>query len=111
MHARKLGVILVAGSLVAAAAPALAVDEIPEKRMDSRGGVLYPHTGDGREIFQTPPNARTLFPPGTLIGVLPGDCVSASKGAISYFRCDYDFALEEMALPDGRTVYQVIETP
>ena len=96
-----------------AATRATAIDEIPEKRMVSRGGVLYPQTGDSsQELFQTPPNARQLFPPGTLVGVLPADCISASSGSIgSFYRCDYDFALKEEVLQDGRTVYRVIEKP
>jgi len=89
------------------------IREIPEKRMVSRGGVLYPETGDSSvELFQTPENARQMFPPGTLIGVLPADCISASQGTIGgYFRCDHDFAVQEETLPDGRTTYRVIEQP
>lgn len=92
---------------------AFAIEEIPEKRMVSRGGVLYPETGDAsQELFQTPENARQLFPPGTLVGVLPADCLSASQGSIgNYYRCDHNFALQEVLLQDSRTVYRVIETP
>jgi hypothetical protein len=92
---------------------AFAIEEIPEKRMVSRGGVLYPETGDSsQERFQTPENARQLFPPGTLVGVLPADCTPASKGSVgNYYRCDHDFALQEDVLPDQRTVYRVIEAP
>ena len=106
-----IGVLSVVAVLGPAAAPALAIDEIPEKYMVSRGGVLYPHTGDSsQELFQTPPNARTLFPAGTLIGVLPADCTSASSGLVgNFYRCDNNFALKEEVLQDGRTVYRVID--
>ena len=106
-----VGTILISAVLGLAASPVLAIEEIPDKYMVSRGGVLYPHTGDSaQEIFQTPPNARALFPPGTLVGVLPADCVSASSGAIGeYYRCDNNFALKEEVLQDGRTVYRVVE--
>jgi len=95
-----------------ATTPAFAIDDIPDRSMVSKGGVLYPHTGDSREIFQTPPNARELFPPGTLVGVLPTDCISASSGEVaSFYRCNHNFALKEEVLQDGRTVYRVIENP
>lgn len=91
---------------------AVALDEIPDKYMYSKGGVLYPHTGDSSQVlFQTPENARQMFPPGTLIGILPADCISASKGSLEYFRCDHDFTMKEETLHDGRTVYRVIEKP
>lgn len=87
-----------------------AIDEIPEKYMYNKGGVLYPHTGDSsQQRFQTPENARQMFPPDTLIGVLPEDCVSASKGSIgNYYRCDHDFALRPENV-NGQTVYRVID--
>jgi hypothetical protein len=114
----KLGIVVWAVVVTAvplfAAIPAVAaIEEIPEKRMVSEGGVLYPQTGDSsQERFQTPQNATTMFPPGTLVGVLPADCISASSGAAgSYYRCDHDFALKEQLLQDGRTVYLVIEKP
>lgn len=105
-------VVAIAGVLLVAI-PAAAIEEIPEKRMVSEGGVLYPHTGDSsQERFQTPENARAMFPPGTLVGVLPADCISASSGAVGdYYRCDHDMALKEQVLQDGRTVYVVIEQP
>lgn len=106
-------VILAIAVLGAVAQPAIAIDEIPEKYMYSKGGVLYPHTGDSsQQLFQTPPDARQMFPPGTLVGVLPADCISASQGVIGeYYRCDNNIALKQETLADGRTVYRVIETP
>ena len=96
-----------------AATQTIAIEEMPDKYMVSKGGVLYPHTGDSsQELFQTPPNARALFPIGTLVGVLPADCISASSGSIgAFYRCDNNFALKEEMLEDGRTVYRVLETP
>ena len=95
------------------ASTVIAIEVIPEKRMVSRGGVLYPQTGDSsQELYNTPENARQMFPPGTLVGVLPADCTSASQGAVgNYYRCYHDFALKEEVLSDGRTVYRVIEAP
>jgi hypothetical protein len=89
---------------------AFAIDEIPEKYMYDKGGVLYPHTGDSsQQRFQTPANARQMFAPDTLIGVLPQDCVPASKGAIGeYYKCDHDFALKAEDF-NGKTVYRVID--
>ena len=44
-----------------------------------------------------------------LIGVLPEDCISASRGTIGdYYICNYELALK----PEeryGKTVYRVIE--
>jgi len=107
-----IAAMLVTGLLGMVASQAIAIDEIPDKYMYNKGGVLYPHTGDSSQaLFQTPANARELFPPGTLVGVLPADCVSASKGSIGdYYRCDHDLALQEVEY-DGRTVYRVIDNP
>jgi hypothetical protein len=98
-------------TLAFASTQAIATDEIPDKYMVSKGGVLYPHTGDSSQaLFQTPPDARTLFPPGTLVGVLPADCLSVSSGSVGdFYRCDHDFAMKEEVLQDGRTVYRVID--
>ena len=108
-----VGALMVIAAIGTTATHAIAIDEIPDKYMYNKGGVLYPHTGDSsQERFQTPLKARELFPPGTLVGVLPADCVSASKGSVgNYYRCDHDFALKEEVLQDGRTAYRVIETP
>lgn len=108
-----IGALFLIAAIGSTATHAIAIDEIPDKYMNNKGGVLYPHTGDSsQERFQTPLKAKELFPPGTLVGVLPADCVSASKGSIgNYYRCDHDFALKEEMLQDGRTVYRVIESP
>jgi hypothetical protein len=108
-----ISAVFMAAGLAAAATQSLAIDEIADRYMYSKGGILYPHTGDSSQaLFKTPPNAKTLFPPGTLVGVLPADCTPASNGSIgSFYRCNNDFALREEVLQDGRTVYQVIENP
>lgn len=111
---RFTGVCVMLAVLGLAGSQAVAeIAEIPDQYMYNKGGVLYPHTGDSsQQLFQTPPTARQMFPPDTLIGVLPADCVSASHGAIGeYYRCDHDFAMKEETLPDGRTVYRVIAVP
>lgn len=76
----------------------------------SKGGIIYPHTGDStQEIFRTPPNVKEFIEPGMLIGVLPEDCTPASHGTIGdYYICHYDLYL----VPEehyGKTVYRVIE--
>ena len=108
-----IGVLFMIAAIGSTATHAIAIDEIPDRYMYDKGGVLYPHTGDSsQKRFQTPLNAKELFPPGTLVGVLPEDCISASKGSVGdYYRCDHDFALKEETLQDGRTVYRIIETP
>ena len=84
-------------------------DELPDF-LYSKGGIIYPHTGNSTQsIFRTPPSATDYLKPGMLIGVLPADCKSASRGSIGdYYICHHDLALnpEERG---GKTVYRVIE--
>ncbi len=96
--------------LLMIAIPVLAIDEIPEKKLVSRGGVLYPQVGDAtQEHFQTPPNVKDILSPGMVIGILPDDCVSASSGALGdYYLCDHDLRLKPLT-HEGKPVYQVIE--
>ena len=76
----------------------------------SKGGVLYPRTGDStQEIFRTQPEVMNYLKPGMLIGVLPADCISASHGALGeIYRCHYDLSLKAEEL-GGRTVYRVLD--
>ncbi len=78
--------------------------------MESKGGVLYPVTGDStQDIFHTPPNITDTLRPGMLLGILPADCRSASKGEIGdYYICHHDLALKPEER-EGKTVYRVIE--
>jgi len=97
------------GYLFIATAPTAYADELPDF-LYSKGGIIYPHTGDStQEIFRTPPNVKDFIEPGMLIGVLPEDCISASRGTIGdYYICNYELALK----PEeryGKTVYRVIE--
>jgi hypothetical protein len=96
--------------LAAAVMPAVAIDEIPEKRPVEKGGVYYPHVGDSsQERFQTPSNVKEILRPGMVIGIPPADCVTASSGALGeYYRCDHGLQLKPMEY-DGKTVYQVLE--
>ncbi|NJC88878.1 MAG: hypothetical protein FIB02_10200 [Desulfuromonas sp.] len=113
MKACSIGGVFLAFSILGVMAQSsLAIDDIPDRKMVSKGGVLYPYTGDSTQgRFQTPKNARELFPSGTLVGVLPEDCVSTSnETAGDFYRCDNDFALKAVDR-DGRTVYQVIDNP
>jgi hypothetical protein len=84
-------------------------DDLPDF-LYSKGGIIYPRTGDSsQEAFRTPPFAKDYLKPGMLIGVLPNDFKSASRGSIGdYYICHHDLFLkpEEM---EGKTVYRVIE--
>jgi hypothetical protein len=87
----------------------VAADELPDF-LQSKGGVIYPITGDStQEVFRTPPFATDYLKPGMLIGVLPNDCKSASRGTIGdYYLCHHDLALKPEE-QEGKTVYRVIE--
>jgi len=76
----------------------------------SKGGVIYPHTGDSTQvIFHTPPNVKEFLSPGMLLGVLPTDCTPASHGTIGdYYICHYELALKPEE-HDGKMVYRVLD--
>ena len=84
-------------------------EELPDY-LTSRGGIIYPKTGDSTQgIFRTPENITEILKPGMLVGVLPVDCVSASRGSIgSYYLCNNNLALRPEEV-DGQTVYRVID--
>ena len=86
-----------------------AAKELPEP-LYSKGGIIYPRTGDStQEIFRTPPNVKDFLEEGMLIGVLPTDCKSASRGVIGdYYLCHHGLALKPEE-HNGKTVYRVIE--
>ena len=84
-------------------------DELPDF-LYSKGGIIYPRTGDStQEIFRTPPFVKDFIRPGMLLGVLPEDCTPASRGTIdNLYICHYELYL----VPEeryGKTVYRVIE--
>jgi hypothetical protein len=89
--------------------PTVAAAELPDYLV-SKGGVIYPQTGDSMQvIFHTPRDITDYLKPGMLLGVLPEDCISASHGTIgSYYICHYDLALKPEEY-EGKTVYKVIE--
>ena len=106
---KKIFVIAALGIPVMSIAAATHAGGLPDF-LYSKGGIIYPHTGDStQEIFRTPPNVKDFIEPGMLIGVLPEDCTSASRGTIGdYYICNHDLALK----PEehyGKTVYRVIE--
>ena len=78
--------------------------------MKSKGGVLYPVTGDStQDIFHTPPNITDTLRPGMLLGILPEDCKPASKGEIDdFYICNHGLFLKP-ATQGGRVAYEVIE--
>jgi len=84
-------------------------DELPDF-LYSKGGIIYPRTGDSTQnIFRTPPFATDYLKPGMLIGVLPNDCKAASRGSIkNYYICHHNLALKPEERGD-KTVYRVIE--
>jgi|GEM_PF-2133124 len=101
--------ITVFGFLIILIAPTAHADGLPDY-LYSKGGIIYPHTGDStQEIFHTPANVKDFIEPGMLIGVLPEDCTPASRGTIEdFYICYYDLYLK----PEeryGKTVYRVIE--
>ena len=101
-----VGVLLLAQTLVTAYA---AAEELPDF-LYSKGGIIYPITGDSTQsIFRTPPSVKDFLKPGMLIGVLPNDCKSASRGTIGdYYLCNHELALKPEEMED-KTVYRVIE--
>jgi hypothetical protein len=78
--------------------------------MKSKGGVLYPVTGNSTQgIYRTPPNITNYLKPGMYLGVLPEDCKSASHGKIGdYYICNHDLYLKP-EIHGGRPAYLVIE--
>ena len=59
--------IAVLGLLVSSIAPAAHAEGLPDF-LYSKGGIIYPHTGDStQEIFRTPPNVKDFIEPGMLI--------------------------------------------
>ena len=101
--------IAVLGLLVSSIAPAAHAEGLPDF-LYSKGGIIYPHTGDStQEIFRTPANVKDFIEPGMLIGVLPEDCTPASRGTIGDY---YYMPLRPHLKPEeryGKTVYRVIE--
>jgi hypothetical protein len=89
--------------------PAAEANALPDY-LYSKGGIIYPSTGDSTQnIFRTPPNITEFLKPGMLLAVLPTDCLSASRGTIgSFYQCNHDLALKPEE-HDGKTVYRVIE--
>lgn len=106
---RKVFVLAVIGMTCAPMTVLLGAAELPDYLV-SKGGIIYPRTGDStQELFYTPPHATHIFHPGMLIGVLPEDCISASHGSIGdYYSCHHDLALKPEE-HEGKTVYRVIE--
>lgn len=101
--------ITILGSPLVVISPRVEAKELPDF-LYSKGGIIYPQTGDSsQDIFRTPSNIKDYIEPGMLIGVLPVDCKSASRGTIgSFYICDHELFLkpEQNA---GKTVYRVIE--
>jgi hypothetical protein len=61
----------------------------------SKGGILYPHTGDSTQtIYRLPKEARDILRPGLLLGVLPANCSSASGPEGDYYICHYGIYLK-----------------
>ena len=105
----KMFMLTFLGFLVISFAPAAYAGALPDY-LYSKGGIIYPHTGDSTQaIFHTPANVKDFIEPGMLLGVLPEDCTPASRGTIGdFYICHYELYLK----PEehyGKTVYRVIE--
>ena len=105
----KLIMIAALGSPLLAMSPPVKAAELPDF-LYSKGGIIYPRTGDStQEIFRTPPNVKDFLQPGMLIGVLPTDCTFASRGSIGdYYICHHGLALKPEE-HEGQKVYRVID--
>lgn len=101
-------VLVISGCVLAASGLAIAA-ELPDY-LYSKGGVIYPHSGDStQEIFRTPPDASEFLKPGMLIGVLPADCTSASHGKLGdIYICHHGLILKPEE-KHGGTIYRVVE--
>lgn len=80
--------------------------------MKVRNGVMYPKEGDSlRSRFVIDKEMAVNLQPGMVIGVLPTNCNSASKGAYDkYYSCGHNVYLKPIFNGD-KVVYQVINQP
>ena len=66
-----------------------------ETKLISKGGVLYPKTGDSTQVrYLLPKKAREVLQPGMLLGVLPTNCTSASGPEGNYYICHHGIYLQ-----------------
>jgi len=105
----KVFFLAVAGFILLSFTPFANAAGLPDYLV-SKGDVIYPQTGDSMQtIFHTPPNVKEFLFPGMLIGVLPEDCISASRGTIGdYYICHHGLALK----PEERNekmIYRVLD--
>ena len=77
-----------------------------------RGGVIYPKTGDStRTRYTIDRDVAEYLQPGMVIGVLPSNCTSASRGSVGqYYSCAHNVYLKP-AFNGDEVVYQVIDRP
>lgn len=87
-----------------------AVAEPLSDKLISKGGILYPRTGDyTQDRYQTPPNVMEFLRPGMLIGVLPDDCTMAQNPRFGkHYACDYGLSLKPVSAY-GYPAYEVLD--
>lgn len=80
--------------------------------MKVRNGVMYPKSGDSlRSRISLDKEMANNLQPGMMIGVLPSNCNSASKGSYDkYYSCAHNVYLQPIFNGD-EVVYRVIERP
>lgn len=100
---------LITGLLLGLCATTLMAEPLTDKLI-SKGGILYPSTGDYTQaIYQTPANVKEFLRAGMLIGILPDDCTPAQNPAFGrHYACDYGLALKPVSAY-GAPAYQVLE--
>lgn len=80
-----------------------------ETTLKTKGGVIYPHTGDSTQtFFRLPKAARDVLRPGDVLGVLPTNCLNAAGPEGPYYICHYGIFLQP-AFKGDRVVYVVLK--
>jgi hypothetical protein len=100
---------LLAGLLAGLCAAPVVAEPLTDKLI-SKGGILYPRTGDyTQDRYQTPPNVMEFIRPGMLIGILPDDCTMAQNPQFGkHYACDYGLALKPVSAY-GHPAYEVLD--
>jgi hypothetical protein len=103
----KLSILIAINLLLALAL--FATNASAETKLISKGGILYPKTGDSTQaIYRLPKKARDVLRPGDLLGVLPENCSSASGPEGNYYVCHYGIYLQPYFYGD-KLAYAVLK--
>jgi hypothetical protein len=80
-----------------------------QTKLVSKGGVLYPRTGDYNQVrYIIPKEAREVLRPGMLLGVLPANCNSAAGPEGNYYICHHGIYLQPYFYGD-KVAYAVLK--